>query len=392
MRIAFVVYDDVPDGTAMAHRVHMLAQGLVSWGHEVHILVPYRFSPGPLTAEIDGVKIHWGCYTQRKTSEKCISWFAKKRTMFRNCRQLLSQGFDWLIMYDIGIEGLLYVYLGKIFKCRLAADNCDIIYFSSKQNIRMFLTTLSDRIGHLLVDPYLHLNFAISKVIDDYLGLVAPRVPRVMVRPPVDLNKFKKREKSAHKYRQKYGLEGSIVIGYFGSIWAAKGLEQLLQAAQRVLASGNAFKLMISGNADKNAYLMRRIDELSLRNDVVLTGYLSTDDLITAMSVPDILVEPKIAEEENWAAFPQKVAEYLAMGTAIVASAIGDIPQYLHDQENAILCQPGDSSSLAAALERLIEDKGLRNKLAARARETAQQFFDARLIARNIETALLQIN
>jgi hypothetical protein len=56
MRIAFAVIDEIPDGGAVAHRVQMLAGGLASLGHEVHIIAPYKFSPGPLAQESNGEK------------------------------------------------------------------------------------------------------------------------------------------------------------------------------------------------------------------------------------------------------------------------------------------------------------------------------------------------
>jgi glycosyltransferase involved in cell wall biosynthesis len=201
------------------------------------------------------------------------------------------------------------------------------------------------------------------------------------------MGKFKRRAQAAESFRERYGLQGVPVIGYFGSVWAVKGLEVLLQAAHKLHASHKTFKLLISGNAAKNAYFMRLIEELGLKNYVVLTGYLSTDELITAMSVPDILVEPKIEIAENQAAFPQKLAEYLAMGTPIVASAIGDIPMFLHDQENALLCRPSDSDALATALLRLIDDAPLMEKLSDNARKTAERYFDCRIIAQDIEAA-----
>jgi glycosyltransferase involved in cell wall biosynthesis len=392
MRIAFAVFDDIPDGGAVAHRVQMLARGLAALGHEVNIVAPYKFSPGPLSAEMDGVNIFWGAHIERRASYTLLARLRKRYLMYKTSRKLLRHGLDWLILYDIGLEGLPFLLLAKQSGCKVAADNCDLCSISGQKSLIGILYVISDRLGHLLVTPRLHLNFAISNCIEEDLRRQAPGVPRVRVLAPVDMGNFKKRSQAAESFRKKYGLQGVPVIGYFGSVWAVKGLEVLLQAAHKLSTSHNPFKLLISGNAAKNAYFMRRIDELALKDRVVLTGYLSTDELITAMSVPDILVEPKIEHEQNQAAFPQKLAEYLAMGTPIVASAIGDIPDFLHDQENALLCRPGDPDSLAAALIKLMEDQGLRERLSQNARETARRYFDCQIIGKQIETALSKFN
>jgi glycosyltransferase involved in cell wall biosynthesis len=392
MKIAFAVFDEIPDGGAMAHRVQMLARGLASLGHEVHIIAPYKFSGGNLSAEIDGVKVHWGAHINRSRSHILLARARKRYLMYKISRQLLRRGLDWLILYDIGLEGLPFVLLAKQAGCKVAADNCDVLNISNKHSLREIFYIISDRVGHLLVTPRLSLNFAISSFIEEELKRRSPRVPRLRVGAPVDLGKFAKRTEAARAFRQRYELQGIPVIGYFGGVYAVKGLQVLLQAAHKLAASGQPFKLLISGNAAKNDSLLRRIDELALKDRIVLTGFLSTEELITAMSVPDILVEPKIADDENRAAFPQKLAEYLAMGTPIAASAIGDIPLFLHDQENALLCRPGDADSLAAALMKLMNDPVLREKLSRKARETAGRYFDCRIIARQIEAALSQLN
>jgi glycosyltransferase involved in cell wall biosynthesis len=388
MRIAFAVIDDIPDGGAVAHRVQMLARGLASLGHEVHIIAPYKFSGGPLSSEIDGVMVQWGAHIDRSKSHTFLARARKRYLMYQTSRQLLRRGLDWLILYDIGLEGLPFVLLAKQAGCKVAADNCDVLNISNKNSLKEVLYIISDRVGHLLITPRLSLNFAISSFIEEDLQRRSPQVPRLRVGAPVDLGKFTKRTEAAKAFRQRYGLQGVPVIGYFGSAWAVKGLQVLLQAAHKLAASGQPFKLLISGNAAKNDYLLRCIDELALKDRIVLTGFLSTDELITVMSVPDILVEPKIGVDENLAAFPQKLAEYLAMGTPIAASAIGDIPLFLHDQENALLCRSGDADSLAVALIKLMNDPVLREKLSRKARETASRYFDCRIIARQIEAAL----
>ena len=55
------------------------------------------------------------------------------------------------------------------------------------------------------------------------------------------------------------------------------------------------------------------------------------------------------------------------MGKPVVASAVGDIPWYLTDNEDALLTRPGDAEDMAQALDRLIEDPALRRKLSKQA-------------------------
>jgi glycosyltransferase involved in cell wall biosynthesis len=394
MKIAFAAYTNIPDGGAVAHRISMLAQGLATLGHEVHIVVPYKFSPGFLTDEMDGVIIHWGALIERKKSDTFLARLRKRVLLFRKIKSLLSHGLDWLILYDMGLDGLPLFLLAKRYGCGVAADNCDIRFISDKSAmgaaLREILYILTYKINHSLITPYLDLNFAISNYIENQLGLVAPKVPRLMVPAPVDTDTFHPKIAEAKAFRARLGLQDEFVIGYCGSRYGVKGLGILLKSARKLLDESRSFKLLITGNSAADRHMMQLIEALNLRDNIILTGYLPKEELIIAMSSADILVEPKTAHEANLAAFPQKLAEYLSMGKAIVASAVGDIPQYLRDQENALLCQSGDSASLAAALDRLMHDGALRKKLAVNARETAVQYFDCRILGRQIEAALLR--
>jgi glycosyltransferase involved in cell wall biosynthesis len=73
---------------------------------------------------------------------------------------------------------------------------------------------------------------------------------------------------------------------------------------------------------------------------------------------------------------PAKLAEYLAVGRAVVVSRVGDIPDYLVDRQDVLFCKPGDPHSLASTLQQLLQNRLLRKALAANARSAAQRNFD----------------
>ena len=52
----------------------------------------------------------------------------------------------------------------------------------------------------------------------------------------------------------------------------------------------------------------------------------------------------------------------------VVATAVGGVPEVVHDGENGLLVPPGRPDELAAALRRVLEEDGLRDRLAAAAK------------------------
>jgi glycosyltransferase involved in cell wall biosynthesis len=66
------------------------------------------------------------------------------------------------------------------------------------------------------------------------------------------------------------------------------------------------------------------------------------------------------------------VVEALCRGRPVVATRVGGIPDLVRDGENGLLVEPGDTAALAEALVRILGDRELAERLAARARESAE--------------------
>jgi glycosyltransferase involved in cell wall biosynthesis len=75
---------------------------------------------------------------------------------------------------------------------------------------------------------------------------------------------------------------------------------------------------------------------------------------------------------------PMAVLEAMANGVVPVTTAVGAIPEVVADGVNGVLVRPGDPGQLAAALQSLIADAELRNRVAAAAHARAREFDIAR--------------
>ena len=66
-----------------------------------------------------------------------------------------------------------------------------------------------------------------------------------------------------------------------------------------------------------------------------------------------------------WENLPHAAVEALAVGTPVVSTAVGGVPEVVHDDENGLLVPPSDAAALAAAMRRVLDDDELRARLAA---------------------------
>jgi glycosyltransferase involved in cell wall biosynthesis len=94
------------------------------------------------------------------------------------------------------------------------------------------------------------------------------------------------------------------------------------------------------------------------------------DDIPEVQRALDVLVNASVAEP-----FGRSVLEALASGTPVVATDSGGIPEFVEDGETGVLVPPGDDAALAAALDRVLGDAGLRERLAEGGRAAAETRF-----------------
>ena len=91
------------------------------------------------------------------------------------------------------------------------------------------------------------------------------------------------------------------------------------------------------------------------------------------LAAADLFALPSRAEQSGSMA----VLEALQYSLPVVATAVDGIPEDVTDGESALLVLLADPESLAAALVRLVDDPGLRDRIAAGGREAHERRFTA---------------
>jgi glycosyltransferase involved in cell wall biosynthesis len=70
-----------------------------------------------------------------------------------------------------------------------------------------------------------------------------------------------------------------------------------------------------------------------------------------------------------------KLFEYMASGTPLITSAIGQISEIIKHEENGLLVEPGDAGALTLAMEKIINNPSLSRCLSHNARRDVEQSF-----------------
>jgi len=171
--------------------------------------------------------------------------------------------------------------------------------------------------------------------------------------------------------RARLGLDpGELVVVGLGRLVPIKGFDLLVRALPGVLAHVPSARVVLVGDGGERASLEALARSLHVSDRLRLTG--ETHDVTTCLAAADIVAVPSRNEGMG-----RVIVEAMALGLAVVATAVGGIPDVIVDGECGRLVEPESPDALAAALIELGRDPGLRSKLGEAAETRAEAFSTA---------------
>ncbi|MDJ0719108.1 MAG: IS607 family transposase [Prochloraceae cyanobacterium] len=165
---------------------------------------------------------------------------------------------------------------------------------------------------------------------------------------------------------------GTFTIGFVGTLEPWHGLPTLVEAFERLYELYPSVRLLIVGDGAERESLKADLLIRGLLSAVQLTGKVPHEEVPGLLASMDVAVAPYPALTDFYFS-PLKVYEYMAAGLPIVASDIGQLKTLIENEENGLLCKPGDPIALAKALNRLRRSERERNRLGKAARKTIEQ-------------------
>lgn len=161
-----------------------------------------------------------------------------------------------------------------------------------------------------------------------------------------------------------------------GTFGEKDGISHIIEAVARVRTEYSDLKLVFTGAAPPA--IQEWILEIAGpggHNWIVFTGFLSRDELIWCYKHARGLLSCRSNSEYANYGFPTKLAEYLASGRPVIATTVGDVNEYLKDEETAYLAEPENTESIATAIRRLLGDPEKADHIGRRGYEVAGKNF-----------------
>jgi len=187
------------------------------------------------------------------------------------------------------------------------------------------------------------------------------------------------------EFRKRYGIpEDAVAITQVSWLIPEKGVDDLLEAAQTVVAAEPRTHFVLAGDGAHRPNLDRRVQELGLEGRVTFTGvvkYLLAEGLYAAS---DIVCQMSRWEE----VFGYVNVEAMACSRPLVGTRSGGIPEIIQDGVTGYLVPHGDPIQLATAIQTLLADPGHAKEMGARGKRTVEQEYRFGAFAKSLKKIL----
>jgi len=162
--------------------------------------------------------------------------------------------------------------------------------------------------------------------------------------------------------------DSGLRVAFVGRLSEEKRPDLFLRAAVAIAAVHDSALFLVIGAGPMGPGLRQLADRLGLGDRVIFTNL--RDDVPQLLSGIDVLTCPSDTEGT-----PRAVIEAMLAGVAVVATAVGGVPELLDEGRAGRLVEPDSDAALAAAVNELLADPDARQELAERGRRRANAEF-----------------
>jgi len=175
--------------------------------------------------------------------------------------------------------------------------------------------------------------------------------------------------------RTHFSCNPPLILGV-GRLIAKKGFADLIRACGLIAERGKSFRCEIIGEGQLEDELRGQIERLNVQNRVALSGAKPQLEVRRRLADANVFVLPSIIDPNGGMDnLPTVIMEAMATGLPVVSTKIGGIPEMVIENETGFLVEPGDAAALADAIEQVIDDRLLAQRLGQGGYERAQQLF-----------------
>ena len=163
-----------------------------------------------------------------------------------------------------------------------------------------------------------------------------------------------------------------------GGLNKIKGQDVLIKALSILKSRGISVDIDFLGNGPLRKSYSELAAKLGIQDKCHFLGGISHNDVLKRLKLAYLSILPSHDDNCPWA-----IIESLSMGTPVIASKVGGIPELIQDRIDGFLVPPDDPKALAEKIALLLSDKKLRDKMGKNARKKFLEKFEQKNSIKN---------
>jgi len=212
------------------------------------------------------------------------------------------------------------------------------------------------------------------------VGLGVRRETIRIIRGGVDVSLFMRKDSAAARVELGLPLNHTL-LAYIGRD-VNYDMPLILQALRRVRAGNTNVSLVLVGNRPPNwSQILRDYGSSEGIYHLGLVPFVRIPDVLAAA---DICLLPLSDVPANRGGWPHKLGDYLAAGRPFIANPVGDVGQFMR-QENVGLAAEDQPVSFAQAILDLASDRERRERMGRDCRAVAERLMTWNVVADAVE-------
>ena len=276
------------------------------------------------------------------------------------------------------------VLIGRPRQCKFVHTYHGHIFHSyyGKLKTSLFIT-IEKLLARLVTDRIVVISEQQANEICDEFG-VGKRNQVAIIPLGLDLEVFKNSAANRQRFRDELGVStDTILVGIVGRLTDIKNHQLFLEAIQeyRELKNNSLVRFVVIGDGGLRAALETQARALGIERDVVFVGERKD----AAYFYPALDIVALTSRNEGT---PLTLIEAMANGRAAIATRVGGVVDLLGPVVDGTVCQrgvgipPGDARAFAKGIERLVNDRELRERVGKEGFEFVQsKYAKQRLLA-----------
>lgn len=208
------------------------------------------------------------------------------------------------------------------------------------------------------------------------LGLSPQRVFYLPNGPDPRLRERQVSVAEQQELRRVLGVGDAPLALYIGHVSYGSEVSLVVDALPGVCKVIPSIRVVIVGSGDGIAALQDQARRAGLGERLIFTGWVDQEETPVYLAAADLALYPHRDTLVNRAKSPSKITAYMAMGKPIVASAVGEIVEYLGAGHAGLLVEPGNTRAFADGMIALLSDPARAGELGRRARQRIWEHYD----------------